>query len=53
MPLRYLSDNFQAGRKHLCPAIIIFKQMKEKTLFHQLLDSLIEATEMEIRKKER
>jgi hypothetical protein len=53
MPLRYLSDNFQARRKHLCPAIIIFKQMKEKTMFHQLLDSLIEATEMEIQKKER
>jgi len=27
--------------------------MKEKTMFHQLLDLLIEATEMEIRKKER
>jgi hypothetical protein len=44
---------FHSGRELLCPAIIIFKQMKEKTMFHQLLDSLIEATEMEIRKKER
>ena len=33
--------------------ILIIKKMKAKTSFHQLLDLLIEATELEIQKKER